>query len=533
MEVLSIITLVLDRECIMGIFDTMYRDKLEQKRNAKAATAMRNNLGFEGYGRTDTVPGDAMYPAAEPGVEGFVINSNDGRKYPIRRSPSPVYEGYGILADNTMNPKKMRLAADLMEAGSPVGNSLALSELGNSQVIENFNRDIERSRLRSEQSKARIRAARAAQNAPQGSPAPRSVSPATAPQIAPAPLSPITGAIPSPSLSPGSESPARPMVPPVSPLDNSNRLGPTGYVNQPASNEPTIDEQASQINSMYDNESYYATNPVEAKRVEDMRASALDQLYGSRNPNAYKEYTRAKSEGYTGKFEDWKKMARQTLQMSDNTTPYKPSELKSMFDSAGRNPPLGYSPADASKNPGQYKIRTAAGEKEGTQMLASNSILDTMEDMLFGEKGLYVNEKGMPQTKEWYDRFTKAPNDIWNYYSQDDIRIKNYEDFKTGSVTPFVKSLGTAGALSDEDVEKALTLYTSLFPIRDKYDLAKAKFKNLRSLVDRGRTNQIKVANRGLYKGMVDGDYVFAGGDPDSKSSWITKDQWSARQGGE
>jgi len=245
------------------------------------ANAFRKNLGYEG----DTFKST------------FMDYDQDGNEtgYKTQTTIDPT-KASGILADNTMNPNKMRLAADLMEVQSPMGNTLAMSELNNSQTIENLNRDIERSRIRSEQSRQRIRNARGANNTPQPSAAPARIPPMTPPQAGNVLRSPNAGAIPSPGNEPIRTAPASPMVPPISPLDTTNRLGPTGYVNQPASNEPTIDEQASQINSIYNDELYYATTPAEVSRIENIRKSKLDQLYGKNNTTFERNFKSAKKD---------------------------------------------------------------------------------------------------------------------------------------------------------------------------------------------------------------------------------------------
>ena len=191
--------------------------------------------------------------------------------------------------------------------------------------------------------------------------------------------------------------------------------------------------------------------------------------------------------------EPWEAGASTQINIGEGgrATPLTPAELKTY------NAPKGsYWSAK-----GEIKHPPAAQAKETSQEERALGLIKQYEDKLFNpEYGIYSKDYGLSEeTKalvpDWaeglIEKGGQAAENFLNYWMpQNDPRIRDYEDFRKGTLSPLAKSLGEVGALAEGDVERAGSLQPQVIGLKpDTPETARRKISNLRTLISKGQEN--------------------------------------------
>lgn len=168
-------------------------------------------------------------------------------------------------------------------------------------------------------------------------------------------------------------------------------------------------------------------------------------------------------------------------------------ELARLRDQNMKTPAIGVTPRDIARMNAESMSRTgnAMYEIYGDADLArarkfevANRQLTTARDMVFNpETGMFVD----------YDRQSRPMHiiegNIKSVWPVGDPRVKSFEDFVSGSLSPAIKALGEAGNLSAADVERAQGMYpTFIGLIPDTPETAAIKMNALENLMDPNST---------------------------------------------
>lgn len=122
------------------------------------------------------------------------------------------------------------------------------------------------------------------------------------------------------------------------------------------------------------------------------------------------------------------------------------------------------------------KVQGFEGDNE--EAVISESVYTIANDALFGENGIY-NEYG--DSLADLAKLTVKGN--IQQFIQTDPRFKNYNDFKESTAVMLAKSFGESGALSNQDVARAMSLTPSLTGLVDSKPVARRKMAILNELV--------------------------------------------------
>lgn len=206
------------------------------------------------------------------------------------------------------------------------------------------------------------------------------------------------------------------------------------------------------------------------------------------------------------------------------------SESKNLFFEDGRRVPPG-TPWESIV--GQVVYGDEKGDEEAQ---ISQSVYDIANDALFGENGIYAGYKDDVESRAKFTVMTNTQRFI-----QEDPKYRNYIDFSESVPVMLAKSFGESGALSNQDIARALKFLpsiTGLFP--DTRQVAERKMQLLQQLIDAHTSgNKAKVmeilaksetidskskgngpAAPGYSIGQVNDGYRYLGGDPKSQDNW-------------
>lgn len=150
--------------------------------------------------------------------------------------------------------------------------------------------------------------------------------------------------------------------------------------------------------------------------------------------------------------------------------------LNSLVDSEGNHPPPGTTFAEAAQL--GYKTANAAEQTRGTAGRSATGILDQMEELAFGEDGVFIgSQPGLTNRA-----FETAQTGL-DLLTQENPNVSRYHDMSRATVAPLIRYLGEVGALAEGDVQRALGLQPRLFPMKDTEEVAKNKFIALRQIL--------------------------------------------------
>ena len=124
-------------------------------------------------------------------------------------------------------------------------------------------------------------------------------------------------------------------------------------------------------------------------------------------------------------------------------------------------------------------VFTAAEKKDLQKFSMAENVLDQLEGSLPGLEGRGRIGGNIQQI---FSATGLSPN------------VKIYNDFKNGVVIPLVRSLGESGALSNIDVERAVTLVPS---VTDTPKEASGKLQKLRSLISQNKDAVLQLSSAG------------------------------------
>lgn len=166
--------------------------------------------------------------------------------------------------------------------------------------------------------------------------------------------------------------------------------------------------------------------------------------------------------------------------------PLSPNDLTRVRNDDGSPLPLGTTPRQA-QNAGA-KVWSEAELDQKRKMEAALNTLDTLEQMAVGPNGVFVDQGGSVITNNAIARLgAGVSNGLGSFFGTEaSLRRDVYTDTARGSISSLVRSMGDAGALSDGDVQRALALIPELGATPDTEDKARAKFQELRRIIDRG-----------------------------------------------
>lgn len=249
-------------------YDYLIPYGVTNREREEQANAVRNHMG--------------VAPGEEVGVmpAGTMAYDDAGNEIGFRKEAESYSDGYGLLANEGVDPTRLRLAADLMEQGSPVANQMLMSEMQNAQSLDNLNLSMETTRKKMQQHKDNIQAARSG------------MKPGAQPAQAP---NPNTNIAPAPNVAFGTSSfnvsntnpQGQPITPvktapikPTGPMDA--RYNPvTGYAAKP---QLTKEQQAQQVMDAYNAEIMVADKDT-ADKLTKIRDSEIDMIFGKNDVN--------------------------------------------------------------------------------------------------------------------------------------------------------------------------------------------------------------------------------------------------------
>ena len=138
----------------------------------------------------------------------------------------------------------------------------------------------------------------------------------------------------------------------------------------------------------------------------------------------------------------------------------------------------------------------AYSDTELTRQVNVSTALNTLgelRDLAVGKDGVFVGNGGSPLTNNMLARLANGTNNAMGAFfgTQDSMRRDVFNSTAQGSISSLIRSLGDAGALSDGDVKRALSLIPVLGVSPDTEATAKLKFDELQKIVSRG-ANSLK-----------------------------------------
>ncbi len=187
--------------------------------------------------------------------------------------------------------------------------------------------------------------------------------------------------------------------------------------------------------------------------------------------------------------------------------PLSPTDLARVRQSNGSPFPFGTTAREAQEAGARvFSESELAGQRNVSRALGT---LDTLEQMAVGPDGVFRDEGGSVVTNNILGRLGSGlANGIgWLLGTEDSVRREVFTDTARGSISSLVRSFGEAGALSDGDVARALGLIPTLGSSPDTEEKAKAKFRELRRIIERGVHNL-----GGSSGGSPDGSRINLGG---------------------
>lgn len=182
------------------------------------------------------------------------------------------------------------------------------------------------------------------------------------------------------------------------------------------------------------------------------------------------------------------------------------------------------------------KVRTR-DPKISREIGTGMAIYENLNKQLFDEGGIY---EGVGD--EWYAPFKLGATSIYNQVIQDDPRYKSYIDNRKGTAVSLAKALGEAGALSNQDVQRAFSLIPNINSsmeggwIPDSKAVAHRKMgylkeliqahssgspENVRRVLDSIPNELLSEGDSGYQIGEQRGKYRYIGGDATEPSSWV------------
>lgn len=195
------------------------------------------------------------------------------------------------------------------------------------------------------------------------------------------------------------------------------------------------------------------------------------------------EYQFAVNQGFDGTLQDWKKANKSsgvTIHTGDEAS--KKGTRLSEADLAewGLSPGSVYVHTDTGPKP----VSDAASDESTSQNNSLNLVTSNMNDMLFGEGGIYSDDEfaqdsGIPGLLK---RTIKGNYERW---AKDDSRFAEYEDLAGGMISNIARTIGgEKGPLSDGDMLRVKGLIPSLSGVNvDTEKTAAKKMKILEQLM--------------------------------------------------
>lgn len=173
------------------------------------------------------------------------------------------------------------------------------------------------------------------------------------------------------------------------------------------------------------------------------------------------------------------------------------SDLEKIILPDGSRPKIGATWRDIRSAGGE--VVTSAEQSDQDKTNQALTLLEQLRGLAIGSEenpGIFAEvEPGL------LNRGKKALDFVFDWLEQGDPRASQYQDLSAGAISSLVRSLGEKGALSDGDVERALNLLPTIFPLPDTGKVAQGKLNELERLIARGTNN----LERGIVVGKGKG----------------------------
>lgn len=164
-----------------------------------------------------------------------------------------------------------------------------------------------------------------------------------------------------------------------------------------------------------------------------------------------------------------------------DTKPMPLIDLTRLVDEEGNQPPVGISLPEIVAS-GKYRVATAQQQAEARKKESGMDVVLSLEDQLFGENGIYKDYPSYDSQLQNQMAWTVDMNK--KYYDQSDPRVRATADYTVGTLAPIVKSLGEAGNLATEDIQRAEKLVPKLTGVNpDSPQTARRKLNQLKKLL--------------------------------------------------
>ncbi|MBT8349298.1 MAG: hypothetical protein HKP62_07635, partial [Sulfurovum sp.] len=284
--------------------------------------------------------------------------------------------------------------------------------------------------------------------------------------------------------------PVTPNINPVAPIsqgpsttgrvEKSARISPDVKPTGTAADFDTYSAMRQQLES-------YAMHPAMKDSMRPV-LNALDATwgYGEGAPNAIREWRAAQRfNDYSGSFEDWKKMTRQTImdktQGGDAVIPS--SEVKNFLYPDGSHPLPGTTTYNQAYGQGATYL-TESEQKETRDVKSALALTRNMRGHLENIYKDWDSSNPIMSRAELLKRVAK------NKITQEDVPLTKYERLKKGTLAKLIRAMGEKGALAEGDVERGLTLTASFFPIPDSKEVAFGLFDELEAILTKAEVNE-------------------------------------------
>lgn len=138
------------------------------------------------------------------------------------------------------------------------------------------------------------------------------------------------------------------------------------------------------------------------------------------------------------------------------------------------------------------QVLSSEEQKRSTQADQALGILEELERLALGSGGIF------PQVSPGLaNRAAAAIQFGLDALTQKDPRASQFHDLTQSTVAPFVRFLGDSGALAEGDVQRALGLLPRIFPLPDTGEVAAAKLRTLREIIELGVRNLNRQESQG------------------------------------
>lgn len=174
-----------------------------------------------------------------------------------------------------------------------------------------------------------------------------------------------------------------------------------------------------------------------------------------------------------------------TVNVGEANKPLSVSDLKNLRLPDGSVPPIGMTPAQALQSGAVILTKEQQGGLDAAAKFGP--VLDRLEALALGEGGVFSN------IDPGFNNRAQAAFDLFiGGVTRERPNIAEYEALAQGTIAPIIRQLGDSGALSNDDVTRALALLPQIrdgFLLPDTREDARRKLDTLRSILEQGEKN--------------------------------------------